>query len=84
MRESSPLTYTANVKTPALLLHARDDRRCPLLMGRMFFPALRANHVPTGRVIYPGPGHLIRQPRHREDVLRRLLAWLEKHGGGSS
>ena len=50
-------------------------------MGRMFHQALLANHVPTGLVIYPGEGHLIRQPRHREDVLRRILAWFEKHGG---
>jgi dipeptidyl aminopeptidase/acylaminoacyl peptidase len=31
-------------------------------------------------VIYPDEGHGIRQPRHREDVLRRLLAWFERHG----
>ena len=30
-------------------------------------------------VIYPGEGHGIRQPRHREDVLRRVLAWFAKY-----
>ena len=35
--------------------------------------------VPTELVIYPEEGHGIRQPRHREDVLTRVLAWFEKH-----
>ena len=34
----------------------------------------------TRMVVYPNEGHGIRQPRHREDVLRRTLAWFEKHG----
>jgi dipeptidyl aminopeptidase/acylaminoacyl peptidase len=29
-------------------------------------------------VIYPDEGHGIRQPRHREDVYRRVLAWFER------
>jgi dipeptidyl aminopeptidase/acylaminoacyl peptidase len=79
MRQHSPLTYAANVRTPTLILHARDDRRCPLPMGRMFYQALRARQVPTQMVIYPGEGHGIRQPRHQEDVLRRTLAWFQEH-----
>jgi dipeptidyl aminopeptidase/acylaminoacyl peptidase len=44
-------------------------------MGEMFYRSLRASGVTTQMVIYPGEGHGIRQPRHREDVLRRTLAW---------
>jgi dipeptidyl aminopeptidase/acylaminoacyl peptidase len=66
------------VRTPTLVLHSRDDRRCPLVMGTMFYRALKARDVPTQMVIYPGEGHGIRQPRHREDVLRRVLAWFER------
>ncbi len=79
MRRHSPLTYADKVKTPTLVLHSRDDRRCPLPMGQAFHQALLANKVPTEMVIYPGEGHGIRQPRHREDVLRRLLAWFAKY-----
>jgi HEAT repeat protein/poly(3-hydroxybutyrate) depolymerase len=78
MRRHSPLTYAAAVRTPTLILHARDDRRCPLPMGRMFYQALAAGGVPTQLVVYPGEGHGIRQPRHREDVLRRALAWFQQ------
>ncbi|HJT76772.1 MAG TPA: S9 family peptidase, partial [Gemmataceae bacterium] len=79
MRAHSPFTYAADVRTPTLVLHSRDDRRCPLPMGRMFYQALRANGVPSQMVIYPNEGHGIRQPRHQEDVLRRVLAWFERY-----
>jgi dipeptidyl aminopeptidase/acylaminoacyl peptidase len=75
----SPLTYANKIKTPTLILHARDDRRCPLPMGKAFHQALLANEVPTQMVIYPNEGHGIRQPRHREDVYRRVLAWFAKY-----
>jgi dipeptidyl aminopeptidase/acylaminoacyl peptidase len=82
MRAHSPLTYAASVRTPTLVLHSREDRRCPLPMGLMFHKALQASGVETQMVIYPGEGHGIRQPRHREDVLRRTLAWFQAHDKG--
>jgi dipeptidyl aminopeptidase/acylaminoacyl peptidase len=79
MRKHSPIAYADKIETPTLILHSRDDRRCPLPMGKMFHQALRARQVPTQLVIYPDEGHGIRQPRHQEDVLRRTLAWFEKY-----
>ena len=35
----------ADVRTPTLVLHSRDDRRCPLPMGQMLHQALRAGKV---------------------------------------
>lgn len=78
MHKHSPITYAGNIKTPTLIVHSRDDRRVPLPMGKMFYQALLSRNVPTEMVIYPNEGHGIRQPRHREDVLRRTLAWFEK------
>ncbi len=78
-KKHSPLTYANKVKTPTLILHARDDRRCPLPMGKAFHQTLLANDVPTQMVIYPNEGHGIRSPRHREDVYRRVLAWFAKY-----
>ena len=40
---------------------------------------LLTNDVPTQMVIYPNEGHRISQPRHREDVYRRVLAWFAKY-----
>ena len=79
MREHSPLTYAANVRTPTLILHATGDRRCPLPMGRMYYRALKSAGVETQLVLYPDEGHPIRQLPHQEDVLRRVLAWFSRH-----
>jgi dipeptidyl aminopeptidase/acylaminoacyl peptidase len=79
MRQHSPLTHVDKIKTPTLILHAREDRRCPLPMGKAFHQALLARDVPTQMVIYPNEGHGIRQPRHREDVLRRVLTWFGRY-----
>ncbi|HEV3340201.1 MAG TPA: S9 family peptidase [Pirellulales bacterium] len=79
MRSHSPITYVDRVSTPTLILHSRDDRRCPLPMGRMYYQSLASRNVPTQMVIYPDEGHGIRQPRHQADVLRRVLAWFALH-----
>ena len=36
MRQHSPLTHAHQVRTPTLILHATNDRRCPVAMGKMF------------------------------------------------
>jgi dipeptidyl aminopeptidase/acylaminoacyl peptidase/lysophospholipase L1-like esterase len=79
MREHSPLTFVDQVSTPTLILHSRDDRRCPLPMGRMFYQSLLERGVPTQMVIYPDEGHGIKQPQHQVDVLQRTLAWFAAH-----
>ncbi|HJT32083.1 MAG TPA: S9 family peptidase [Pirellulales bacterium] len=81
MQRHSPISYADRVTTPTLILHSRDDRRCPLPMGRMFYQSLVSRGVSTAMVIYPDEGHGIRQPRHQADVLRRVLAWFAEHGG---
>jgi dipeptidyl aminopeptidase/acylaminoacyl peptidase len=48
-------------------------------MGQAYHKALKDNGVPTDLMIYPNEGHGIRQPRHREDVLRRVLDWFAKY-----
>jgi dipeptidyl aminopeptidase/acylaminoacyl peptidase len=79
MHRHSPISYAGNVQTPTLILHAREDRRCPVAMGRMFHQALLTRKVPTQMVIYPNENHAIKQPRHQEDVLRRALRWFAEH-----
>lgn len=79
LRAHSPLTYANKVRTPTLILHSLNDRRCPVAMGRMFHRALKENGVETMMVIYPDEGHPIKQLPHREDVLQRTLEWFENH-----
>src|SRR4029079_6714196 len=79
LRAHSPFTHVGNVRTPTLVLHSREDRRCPIAMGRMFHRALLSRGVPTQMVIYPGERHGIRQTPHREYGLRRTLEWFERY-----
>lgn len=79
MRAHSPLTVASKVTTPTLILHAANDRRCPLPMGRMYHRALLAAGVETQMVIYPDEGHPIKQLPHQEDVLNRVLTWFARH-----
>ena len=81
-REHSPLTYAHQVRTPTLILHSMNDRRCPVAMGVMFHRALKTVGVETGLVLYPDEGHGIKQLPHREDVLRRVLEWFDRHDPG--
>ncbi|MFP6764847.1 MAG: S9 family peptidase [Planctomycetaceae bacterium] len=78
MRQHSPLTHAHKVRTPTLLLHSANDRRCPLPMGRAFYQALRRADVQTQLVIYPNERHSIAQPRHRADKIRRILDWFKR------
>lgn len=79
---SSPLTYVAGVATPTLLLHAEEDRRCPVGQAEQWFAALRERQVPVELVRYPGQSHLFildGRPSHRADYARRLVAWVTEH-----
>jgi hypothetical protein len=49
-------------------------------MGLMFHRALEQAGMPTERVIYPGEGRPIKQPRQREDVRRRTIAGFGRVG----
>lgn len=79
MHLHSPFAHAANVRTPTLILHATEDRRCPIAMGHMFHQALLARGVPTQMVVYPHENHGIKHPRRQVDVLQRTLAWFAAH-----
>ena len=79
MHRHSPLSYASDIRTPTLILHAANDRRCPLAMGTMFYRALKRHGVEAQMVIYPDEGHPIKQPAHQRDVLRRVLDWFQRH-----
>jgi acetyl esterase/lipase len=79
MRDHSPLTHVARVRTPTLILHSLNDRRCPVAMGHMFHQALKRCGVETQMVLYPEEGHGLKQLPHREDLLMRTLEWFTQH-----
>jgi dipeptidyl aminopeptidase/acylaminoacyl peptidase len=77
--KSSPITYIKNVKTPTLVLVGDRDGECPAPQSFEFWHALKALGVPTQLVVYPDEGHLIQEPEHRRDILRRMAAWFDRY-----
>jgi dipeptidyl aminopeptidase/acylaminoacyl peptidase len=75
---SSPITFIKRVRTPTLVLVGERDAECPVPQSREFWHALKTLGVPTQLVVYPGEGHGFASPKHRRDVMRRTVSWLDK------
>lgn len=78
-RERSPISHIHQVKTPTLILHGAEDKRVPVPQAEEFYTGLTATGIETEFVKYPREGHGIEEPRHMLDMLKRRLAWFQKH-----
>ena len=76
---SSPITYIKNAKTPTLVLVGDRDGECPAPQSFEFWHALKALGVSTKFVVYPSEGHMIHDPAHRRDIIRRMVAWFDQY-----
>ena len=78
----SPLTFVDQITTPLLLLHSKDDLRCPFSEALQLFVALRQQKRSVELIRYPNVSHLmdwpgVGAPQQRVDRLRRTLQWFE-------
>jgi dipeptidyl aminopeptidase/acylaminoacyl peptidase len=82
--ERSPITHLHNAKTPALIIQAEGDIRCPVGQAEQVFATLKKIGVETELARYPGGDHgFLRtgEPAYAVDAYTRLLAWFKKHLG---
>ena len=80
--ERSPLTYAAEVKTPALLLHGEQDYRCPIEQSEQFFVALKRQNKDVEFVRFPESAHGFQQAAHpklRQEYYQRMVDWFAKY-----
>jgi dipeptidyl aminopeptidase/acylaminoacyl peptidase len=77
--QSSAINYIRNVKTPTFAYVGERDIECPAPQTQEFWHALKALHVPTSIVIYPGEGHGLRDPAHSADAMQRTLEWFDRY-----
>jgi dipeptidyl aminopeptidase/acylaminoacyl peptidase len=75
----SAMTFLQNCKTPSLVLHGEADLRVPVSQGWEFYNGLKALGVETEMVVYPREPHGIGERAHQLDLLKRVLAWYDKH-----
>ncbi|MEM9897832.1 MAG: S9 family peptidase [Pseudomonadota bacterium] len=76
---ASPLTYIENAKAPLLSLQGENDIRVPRSQAQEVDEILKAKGNVVETIFYPGEGHGFRKRENNEDVLRRTIAWFEKH-----
>jgi dipeptidyl aminopeptidase/acylaminoacyl peptidase len=75
----SAIRFVGGASTPTLFLHGAEDKRVPLGQAQEMYTALKQLQVETEMVVYPRQGHGIREPRLREDAMRRTLDWMRDH-----
>jgi len=78
-RKSSPINFIKNVGTPTLVLVGDRDGECPAPQSFEFWHALRTLGVESQLVVYPHEGHLIGEPEHRRDIMKRTIAWFGRY-----
>jgi dipeptidyl aminopeptidase/acylaminoacyl peptidase len=77
--KSSPITFIKNVKTPTLIVVGERDGECPAPQSYEYWHALKAQGTTTALVVYPGEGHMFRDPEHKRDVMERTVRWFEQY-----
>ena len=76
---SSALTYVKQANTPTLILVGERDGEAPPSQSFEFWHALKAAHVPTQLVVYPGEGHAFNEHDNRVDLIERSLEWFMRY-----
>jgi dipeptidyl aminopeptidase/acylaminoacyl peptidase len=74
----SPLAAAGRITTPTMVVHAEDDRRCPVEQGLRLYVDLKRRGVPSELLLFPGEGHELTRsgrPRHRLARAEHLLRW---------
>jgi dipeptidyl aminopeptidase/acylaminoacyl peptidase len=75
-QELSPISYVANVETPALILEGEHDTPHE---AELYTTYLRALGKEVTYVLYKGAGHSLSKASHRKDRWERTLGWFRKY-----
>jgi dipeptidyl aminopeptidase/acylaminoacyl peptidase len=76
---NSPVYFSANVKTPLLLLHNDKDGAVDWNQGIEYFNTLRRLNKPVVMLQYKGENHGLRKPENREDYTIRMRQFFDHH-----
>lgn len=74
-RETSPLSYVKQARTPTLIQHGDMDTIVPIGSAQELFRGLKDQNVPVEMIVYTGAGHLPSGLRQAQDVAEHNLAW---------
>src|SRR5690606_22817529 len=74
MERWNPARFTANWRTPTLVIHSELDFRIPYSQGIAVFTALQRRNVPSRLLVYPDENHWVLRP------LNSIQWYREVHG----
>src|SRR5579859_4597751 len=83
----SPFVFLRKAKTPTLILQGENDPVDPIGQSQELYRGLKRYGVPAELVLYPREPHGLQEMKHRVDMQKRMVAWMEKYvknGGQTS
>ncbi|HWZ98534.1 MAG TPA: S9 family peptidase [Candidatus Dormibacteraeota bacterium] len=75
----SPFLFLKKAKTPTLILQGENDPVDPVGQSEELYRGLKRYGVVADLVLYPREPHGFQEAKHRVDVQKRMVAWLEKY-----
>jgi dipeptidyl aminopeptidase/acylaminoacyl peptidase len=78
-KNTSPMTYINQAKTPTLIQHGEFDRRVPIPNAYELLQGLRDKGVPAELIVYKGFGHGINKPKERLAATWHNWQWFNKY-----
>ena len=79
IEKQSARAFTANMKTPTLIIHGELDYRVPHAHGLAYYAALKMKQVPTRLVFFPDENHWVLKPQNSRLWHQEVFSWLEKY-----
>jgi dipeptidyl aminopeptidase/acylaminoacyl peptidase len=83
-RKRSAMFNVKGVTTPTLIQHGEQDERVPVSQGYELYNALKRQNCPVQMVVYPRTGHGPQEPKLVLDIMKRNVAWFDKHLRGDA
>jgi len=77
----SPVKWLARCRVPTLVIVGDKDERVPPGQAQELYRTLKSAGAPARLVRYPREPHGIGEPRHKSDMMRRIVAWFDEHLG---
>jgi dipeptidyl aminopeptidase/acylaminoacyl peptidase len=77
-RKWSPHEYTANFKTPTLVVHGQNDYRIDISQGFDLFTTLQMLKVPSKMLYFPDEGHWVLKPQNSQLWYKTVNDWVDQ------
>ena len=78
-RRWSPMLFSANFKTPTLIIHSQLDYRLDVSQGFELFTTLERLKVPTEMLYFPDEGHWVLKPQNSRLWNETVSAWCDRY-----